>query len=59
VNFTNNATADPDGNEVVTNTLRGNLNCSGNNPAPQVGDSQKATNIAARGTGQCVGLVSH
>jgi carbonic anhydrase/acetyltransferase-like protein (isoleucine patch superfamily) len=58
VNFTNNSTADPDGNEVVTNTIGGGLNCSGNSPAPQVGDSEGTTNQAARATGQCVGLVA-
>jgi len=57
VNFTNNSTFDPDGNEVVTNTIGGNLNCSGNDPAPQVGDSGGTENTAARATGQCVGLV--
>ena len=31
--------SDPDGNEYVTDVIAGNLNCRGNSPAPQVGDS--------------------
>jgi hypothetical protein len=57
VNFLDNSTFDPDGNEVVTNTIGGTLNCSGNDPAPQVGDSGGTPNTAARATGQCVGLL--
>lgn len=57
VNFQNNSTFDPDGNEVVTNTIGGALNCSGNDPAPQIGDSGGSPNIATRASGQCVGLV--
>lgn len=54
VNYNDNLLADPDGNEVVTNTIGGNLNCSGNDPAPQVGDSQGNPNIVGgRSTGQC------
>src|SRR5689334_19802753 len=37
-NLNNNVLADPDGNEFVTNTIHGNLNCAGNDPAPQTGD---------------------
>lgn len=59
VNFSGNIVADPDGNEVATNTIGGNLNCSGNSPAPQVGDSGGAPNTVGRkATGQCVGLTS-
>ncbi|HKC21830.1 MAG TPA: hypothetical protein VKB64_04875 [Gaiellaceae bacterium] len=57
VNYQDNSTFDPDGNEVVTNTIHGGLNCSGNDPAPQFGDSEGNLNVAARATGQCVGLV--
>jgi hypothetical protein len=54
VNYTNNVLADPDGNEVVTNTIGRNLNCSGNDPVPQVGDSQGSPNtVGGRATGQC------
>jgi hypothetical protein len=57
VNFNDNVVADPDGNEVATDTVGGNLNCSGNDPAPQVGDSGGAPNAVGRkATGQCVSL---
>jgi hypothetical protein len=54
VNLNNNVLADPDGNEYVTNTIHGSLNCSGNSPAPQVGDSEGSpNNVTGRKTGQC------
>ena len=57
VNFNSNVTFDPDGNEVVTNSVGSNLNCSGNSPAPQVGDSAGSPNTAGgKATGQCAGL---
>jgi hypothetical protein len=57
VNLNNNVLVDPDGNEFVTNTIYGNLNCEGNDPAPQVGDSEGGPNhVTGRETGQCVGL---
>ena len=57
VNFNNNKLVDPDGNEVVTNTIYGSLNCAGNDPAPQVGDSEGSPNLVyGFRTGQCVGL---
>jgi 5'-nucleotidase len=57
VNFNNNTVLDPDGNEVVTNTIHGSLNCSGNTPAPQVGDSEGQPNVVTGPkTGQCTGL---
>jgi hypothetical protein len=57
VNFNGNVTADPDGNEVVTNTAGRNLNCSANSPNPQVGDSAgNLNNVGGKATGQCVGL---
>ena len=58
LNFHDNVTADPDGNEVATNTVAHNLNCSADNPAPQFGDSGGSPNIVAgRATGQCRRLV--
>ena len=52
--YSANITADPDGNEVVTNTIARNLNCSANAPAPQVGDSTGSPNtVGGRRTGQC------
>lgn len=54
VNYYNNTLADPDGNEVQTNTIHGNLNCLGNDPAPQVGDSGGMPNsVTGQKTGQC------
>ncbi len=40
VRLRDNVLADPEGNEYVTNSINGSLKCSGNSPAPQVGDSQ-------------------
>jgi hypothetical protein len=57
VNLNDNVLLDPDANEYVTNTIRGNLNCAGNSPAPQVGDSLGSPNqVTGRKTGQCVNL---
>jgi hypothetical protein len=57
VNLNNNVLTDPDANEYVTNTIHGNLNCNGNSPAPQVGDSEGLPNqVTGRKTGQCVSL---
>jgi hypothetical protein len=57
VNLNNNVLADSDGNEYVTNTIQGSLNCSGNSPSPQVGDSEGESNqVTGAKTGQCAGL---
>ncbi|HET9322303.1 MAG TPA: hypothetical protein VFO03_00375 [Gaiellaceae bacterium] len=57
VSLNGNVLLDPDGNEYVTNTIHGNLNCSGNSPAPQVGDSEGSPNqVTGAKTGQCAGL---
>jgi hypothetical protein len=57
VNLNNNVLTDPDANEYVTNTIHGNLNCQGNSPAPQVGDSEGLPNqVTGRKTGQCTSL---
>jgi hypothetical protein len=54
VNLNNNVLVDPDGNEFVTNTIHGSLNCTGNSPAPQIGDSEGAPNqVTGAKTGQC------
>ena len=56
-NLNNNVLLDPDGNEFVTNTIHGNLNCAGNDPAPQVGDSGGSPNqVTGQETGQCRGI---
>jgi hypothetical protein len=55
--FHDNVLADPDGNEVVTNTAK-NLNCYNDNPAAQVGDSAGDLNlVAGSGTGECASLI--
>lgn len=59
VTFNDNITADPDGNEVATNTIGGNLNCELNSPDPQIGDSGGAFNsVAGKATGQCAALAA-
>ena len=53
-NASGNTTADPDGNELISNTIDGNMNCSSNSPAIQFGDSEGVSNLVARNaTGQC------
>jgi hypothetical protein len=57
VNLNDNALADPDANEYVTNTIHGSLNCAGNSPAPQIGDSEGSPNqVTGAKTGQCADL---
>jgi hypothetical protein len=57
VAFNDNTVVDPDGNELQTNTIRGTLSCSGNDPAPQQGDSEGSPNTVNGGaSGQCAGL---
>src|ERR671930_416593 len=57
VNLNDNVLVDPDGNEYVTNTINGSLNCHGNSPAPQVGDSEGSPNtVTGAKTGQCAAL---
>jgi hypothetical protein len=57
-NLNNNVSlGDPDSNEYVTNTIHGSLKCSGNSPAPQIGDSAGTPNtVTGHKTGQCSGL---
>ena len=41
----------------MTNSIHGNLNCSGNAAAPQVGDSGGSPNVVSgRKTGQCMNV---
>jgi len=57
VNLNDNVLQDPDGNEYVTNVIHGSLNCSGDVPAPQVGDSEGSPNqVSGRKTGQCTNV---
>jgi hypothetical protein len=54
VTFNNNATGDPDGNEMATNSIGGNLKCAGNSPSPQIGDSAGGlTDVFGHARGQC------
>jgi hypothetical protein len=53
-NLSNNTLDDPDANEFVTNTIRGNLVCHNNTPAPHVGDSEGSPNdVSGRKVDQC------
>ena len=45
VTIKNNTFEDPDANEIVTNTIWGPLNCSGNTPAAEVGDPEGVPNV--------------
>jgi hypothetical protein len=57
VKLSNNVMDDPDANEYVTNTIKGNLVCRNNSPAPQVGDSEGEPNVVSgRKVDQCAGL---
>lgn len=54
VRLRHNVLQDPDGNEYVTNTIHGDMICSQNSPAPQVGDSEGQTNVVSGDkVGQC------
>ena len=55
--------SDPDGNEIVANTIGRNLICSGNDPAPQFGDAVEEgppgygpNSVGGQALGQCAGL---
>jgi hypothetical protein len=57
VRYQYNATADPDGNEVETNVVHGNLGCTGDSPDAQVGDSGGLPNIVfGKATRECASL---
>jgi hypothetical protein len=57
VNWQSNVTADPDGNEIATNSIGRNLNCTGNSPNPQIGDSGGSLNlVSGNANGQCANL---
>ncbi|HLI56674.1 MAG TPA: hypothetical protein VKY26_06510 [Actinomycetota bacterium] len=48
----------PDGNELATNLIGGSLNCIGNVPPPQFGDSGGSPNaVYGSVSGQCVNVV--
>jgi hypothetical protein len=57
VNLNDNVLVDDDANEYVTNRINGSLNCSGDVPAPQIGDSEGSPNqVNGRKTGQCAAV---
>ena len=57
VSVRGNRMGDPDGNEIATNTIGGNLACFNNVPHAQVGDSQGAPNVVAgKRLGECANL---
>ncbi len=54
VRIAHNTMADPDANEIVTNTIAGDLACFGNLPAVQFGDSAGSSNlVGGDARGQC------
>jgi hypothetical protein len=54
ITFTNNATSDPDGMEILNNLAGGNVTCLNNDPAVQFGDSAAAPNlVAGSASGEC------
>jgi hypothetical protein len=57
VTLNDNVLEDEDGNEYVTNTIHGSLGCSGNSPAPQIGDSEGSpNNVTGAKKGQCAAV---
>jgi hypothetical protein len=54
VDFKDNVDGDPDGNEILSNSIVGNLSCTGNSPSPQIGDSGGSlSTVFGRANGQC------
>ncbi|HWD55009.1 MAG TPA: hypothetical protein VG346_07790 [Acidimicrobiales bacterium] len=52
--FANGTFADPDASENLTNTIAGNLLCSGNSPVVEYGDSTGSANVVSGfGAGEC------
>ena len=57
--FNNNTMSDPDGDEVVGNTIHHNMSCTGNSPEVQFGDSGSGPNIVSgTATGECASPIS-
>jgi hypothetical protein len=54
----NMSSLDPDSNEVMTNTISGNLSCFANSPAAQVNpaDGGQPNTVTGNKIGQCAGL---
>jgi len=57
VRVTKNRFGDPDANEIITNTIAGNLSCFNNSPAAQIGDSGGSPNtVGGKKRGECKNL---
>jgi hypothetical protein len=63
VTLTDIVTGDPDGNEIVADTIGRNLVCHGLSPAPQLGDAVEGapsgygpSDVGGRAVGQCAAL---
>ena len=57
VTVTGNRMGDPDGNEITTNTIRGNLACFNNTPHAQFGDAAPIPNVVGgKKLGECATL---
>jgi hypothetical protein len=57
VTVTGNRMGDPDGNEITTNTIGGNLACFNNSPKAQFGDAAPVPNIVGgKKLGECATL---
>jgi hypothetical protein len=57
--YQNNAFADPDASELTTNTVHGNMICSGNSPQVQFGDSGGAPDVVGgKALGECKNVVA-
>jgi hypothetical protein len=57
VQIIGNRFGDPDANEIITNTVGGNLACFNNNPAAQIGDSGGSPNVVGgQKRGECKNL---
>jgi hypothetical protein len=54
---TNNTFGSPDANEIVSNSILGNLTCTGNSPQAQIGDSMGGPNtVTGHKKGECASL---
>ena len=57
VKVVGNPFGDPDADEIVTNTIAGNLSCFNNVPAAQLGDSMGSPNtVGGQKRGECKNL---
>jgi len=57
VRLNDNTLLDEDANEYVTNVIHGSLQCVGNSPEAQAGDSEGEENqVTGAKTGQCAEL---